>query len=280
VAAIWRARGVAAYWDPRAPGERPFLTAQWRHLAMLNFEVSPDVLRPYVPAGTELDDFDGRTLMSIVGFRFLDTRVLGVAIPFHRHFDEVNLRFYVRRDAPEGRRRAVVFVRELVPRRAIAWTARACYDEPYLAVPMRHRIAMDSAAQGGVGAVAYEWRHGGRWHRLEAATAGPPALPAPGSEAEFVTEHYWGYTAQRDGGCIEYRVAHPQWRVWPATRASLDCDVAALYGAPFVDALSGRPRSAFVAEGSEIAVYAGRRLPTGPAAGRREPSGSGGTRST
>lgn len=240
--------------------ERPFLTAEWRSLAMLNYEIDPAVLRPLVPRGTELDAFEGRTLVSVVGFLFLDTRVLGVPVPFHRDFEEVNLRFYVRRRDTEGWRRAVVFVRELVPRRAIAWLARALYNEPYRALPMRHRVDL------ATGEVTYEWRHAGRWHRIEAETVGAPTLPAPGSEEEFVTEHYWGYTAQRDGGCKEYRVEHPPWPAWQVRRARLDCDIARLYGPPFAEALSARPRSAFVAEGSAVTVYAGRRLPSSPAA--------------
>ena len=228
---------------------------------MLNFEIAPAVLRPYVPSGTELDACDGRTLISVVGFRFLNTRVVGIPVPFHRNFDEVNLRFYVRRAGADGWRRAVVFVRELVPRRAIAWIARLAYNEPYRAVPMRHAVAMAEAHQGAPGSVQYEWRHHSRWHRLAATTSGLPALPSPGSEAEFITEHYWGYTAQRDGGTKEYRVAHPQWAVWTAARASLECDAAALYGAPFAEALSAPPCSAFVATGSAVSVSQGRRLP-------------------
>lgn len=248
--------------DARATPERPFLTAAWRHLAMLNYEADPALLRSLVPAGTELDHFAGAALVSIVGFRFLDTRVLGVAVPGHRDFDEVNLRFYVRRRGADGGwRRAVVFVREIVPRRAIALVARWCYNEPYVALPMRHAVALDGAEHGAPGLAAYEWRAAGRWHRLAVRTRGLPAVPAPGSEAEFVAEHYWGYTAQRDGGCKEYRVAHPAWRVWAAADAHLDCDVAALYGARFVDCLRGPPRSAFLAEGSPVAVYRGRRLP-------------------
>ena len=142
--------------------DRPFLTAEWRFLAMLQWEVEPDVLRPFVPRGTELDDWRGRTLVSLVGFRFLQTRVMGASIPFHRSFDEVNLRLYVRRRSPEGWRRAVVFIREIVPRPAIAAVARLWYNEPYIALPMRHVIDMNGAAEGGTGRVRYEWRHRGR----------------------------------------------------------------------------------------------------------------------
>lgn len=245
---------------------RPFLTASWRHLAMLNYEVPAALLRPLVPTGTELDDFDGTLLATLVGFRFLDTRVLGIPVPGYRDFDEVNLRFYVRRRGEDGVwRRGVVFVRELVPRWAIALVARWCYNEPYSAVPMRHELVLDGAAEGVPGRAAYAWRLGGRWHRLEVATAASPTVPRAGSEAAFVTEHYWGYTAQRDGGCKEYQVTHPPWRVWDGAGSALDCDVRAVYGAGFAECLAPPARSAFLAEGSEVAVYPGRRLLSGGA---------------
>ena len=99
----------------------PFLTARWVDLAMVNYEVDPALVRALVPAGTELDLWSGRCLVSVVGFQFLETRVLGLALPFHRNFEEVNLRFYVRRTVGDEARRGVVFVKEIVPRRAIAW---------------------------------------------------------------------------------------------------------------------------------------------------------------
>lgn len=240
---------------------RPVLTARWCDLALLTWEVDPGLLRAPVPPGTELDRFEGRALVTLVGFRFLDTRVLGFSIPFHRDFPEVNLRFYVRRAAPEGWRRGVVFLRELVPRRAVAWVARAWYGEPYLALRMRHRVALGAAPEGAPGAVEYQWRRRGRWQGLRVTTAGRPALPAPGSEAEFVTGHYWGYTALRDGGAREYRVAHPRWPVWAAAEASVDRDAAEPLGPSLVEALRAPPSSALVAVGSPVAVHAARRLP-------------------
>jgi uncharacterized protein len=240
---------------------RPFLTASWRYLAMLNYEVPAALLQPLVPRGTELDRWNGATMVSMVGFRFLDTRVLGVPVPGHRDFDEVNLRFYVRRRGEDGDwRRAVVFVRELVPRRAIALVARWCYNEPYTAVPMHHELELAGAASGQPGRAAYAWRLAGRWHRLEVRTLGGPAVPDDGSEAAFVTDHYWGYTIQRDGRTKEYRVAHLPWRVWRATEAQLDCGVRAVYGAGFAECLEVLPRSAFLAEGSAVTVYRGRHL--------------------
>jgi uncharacterized protein YqjF (DUF2071 family) len=215
-------------------------------------------LRPFVPRGVELDEWDGRTLVSVVGFQFLNTRVLGVPIPFHRHFDEVNLRFYVRHRSAEGWRRAVVFIREIVPRQAVAVVARLWYNEPYITLPMRHSIAMASDERGRV---RYEWLYQGHWAHLEVEAEGGPASPTPGSQEEFISEHYLGYTAQRDGGCLEYRVAHLPWQVWRVSRASLHCDAEQLYGASFARFLSAPPCSAFLADGSEVAVFRGRRLP-------------------
>lgn len=241
---------------------RAFLTAEWRHLVMLSWEVAPAVLRPLVPAGTTLDLWQGRALVSVVGFRFLRTRVLGVPVPFHRDFDEVNLRFYVRRDLPDGSvRRGVTFVRELVPRAAIALVARLAYAEPYLAVPMRSTTPADPATDAP-GRLAYEWRLGRTeaWQRVAATAVGAPRVPGADDEARFVTEHYWGYTPQRDGGTVEYQVAHPPWRVWDVAGAELVADVARLYGPAFVSALAAPPSSAFVADGSPVTVYRPRRL--------------------
>jgi len=226
---------------------------------MLNFAVDPAILDPLVPAGTVLDRWHDQTLVSIVGFRFTDTRLLGVAMPFHRHFDEVNLRFYVRRQLQNGEvRRGVVFVRELVPRLAIALVARSVYNEPYRVVSMRSTAP--DAPVDAPGRISYEWRTGGRWQRLAATAGGMPVVPERVSEAAFITEHYWGYTRQRDGSTREYEVTHPAWRVWTAEDPVLDADVADLYGARFARTLSAPPASAFIAEGSPVLVYAPRRL--------------------
>jgi uncharacterized protein YqjF (DUF2071 family) len=224
---------------------------------MLNYEVSPHLLEPLVPAGVELDRWSDTLYVSVVGFLFRDTRVLGVPIPWHRTFEEVNLRFYVRRELGTEVRRGVVFIRELVPRSAIAIVARLMYNEPYRALPMRRRLVRSS---GDVADLEYAWRASGEWVRLRARTAGSPRpLPAR-SEEEFITEHYWGYTRQRDGGTIEYRVAHPRWNVWIATDARLDGAVAPVYGAAFARVLAGPPRSAFVADGSAVTVHAPNRI--------------------
>lgn len=238
-----------------------FLTAEWRHLAMLNFEVDPAIVRPLVPAGTELDDWRGRTFVSLVGFLFLDTRVLGISIPRHRDFEEVNLRFYVRRRTSEGWRRGVVFVRELVPRAAIAMAARVFYGENYLAVPMSHHIAVAGEGSAALRRVSYRWRYEGREGELRVTARGDASEIAAGSQAEFITEHYWGYTRQRRGGALEYQVDHPRWHAWTAFEARLEGDPARLYGERLGPCLTGPPASAFLANGSRVTVFKGVRLP-------------------
>jgi hypothetical protein len=240
------------------PPEPSFLTADWHNLAMLNYEIESAVLKARVPAGCELDLWFGRAFVSVVGFQFLRTRVLGVPIPFHRRFEEVNLRFYVRRKAEGTWRRGVVFIKEIVPRSAIALVARSVYGENYVALPMRH--SMDRAAAGGSTRLAYEWRHLGRWEGLSIGFSGLPSTPSDEAEESFMTEHYWGYSRRRDRATVEYQVEHPRWRVWSAATAALSCDVSALYGPEFADALTGSPSTAFVAEGSPVVVRRGRRL--------------------
>ena len=234
---------------------RPFLSADWRHLVLFNFEMDPALLAPLVPRGTALDTWQGRTYASIVAFRFLNTRVLGLPVPFHRDFDEVNLRFYVRRESGAELRRGVVFIREIVPRPAIAALARWIYHEPYRALPMRSTVATTPNV-----AVQYAWRLAGRWHTLAAETSRPLTLPHPGSVEQFIAEHYWGYTRQRDGWTIEYQVAHPPWAVAAADTWHIDADLSFVYGPALAEALT-TPVSICLAAGSPVTVFQPARIP-------------------
>jgi len=237
--------------------ERVFLSAEWCDLVMLNYEIAPALVQDFVPRGTELDSFDATILVSLVGFRFLHTKLFGsVPIPFHSNFDEVNLRFYVRRRHPEGDRRGVVFIREIVPRRAIAYIARLAYGEKYNRFPMCHNIVTDSHRKSA----EYEWRLGREWCKLQAEAEGDPVMPAEGSLEQFITEHYWGYSAQRNGGCIEYHVTHEPWRAWNAASGRFEGDATALYGPALAAVLSAQPHSAFIAEGSSVLVHSGRAI--------------------
>ncbi|MGA2981931.1 MAG: DUF2071 domain-containing protein [Terriglobales bacterium] len=239
-----------------------FLTAEWQHLAMLNYEVDAGLLLPFVPAGTELDHWSKKVFISLVGFRFLKTKMFGLLpIPMHSNFEEVNLRFYVRRQtrsqAGNEVRRGVVFIREMVPRRAIAFVARRFYNENYVALPMAHEI--HSAGDNRL-RVAYRWQSRKGWNEINVETDGNSELPGENSIEQFITEHYWGYAAQPGGGCMEYRVTHPSWRVWQVRGSAFEGDAEEFYGKEIAAVLRGKPQSAFLAEGSAVTVMRGQRL--------------------
>jgi uncharacterized protein YqjF (DUF2071 family) len=242
------------------PVRRPLLSAEWRNLVLLNYEIDPVVLQPFVPAGTEIDFHDGKTYVSMVGFQFLNTRLFGLRIPHHADFEEVNLRFYVRRRVEEGWRRGVVFIRELAPRLAVAFTARLLYGENYLCVPMRHRIDASEHGEEPPERVEYRWKFRRQWRHVAVEPAGAAERPEPGSHEEFIIEHYWGYSAGIRGQAKGYLVAHRPWSISPATNAELHCDAAALYGPPFAPFLEAAPTSAFWADGSPVRVYPGQTV--------------------
>ncbi|MEM7332788.1 MAG: DUF2071 domain-containing protein [Chloroflexota bacterium] len=243
--------------EPQSP---IFLSAEWRWLLMANYEVAPGILRPYLPQGTELDLWNGRCYISLVAFMFENTKVLGVKIPFHVNFEEVNLRFYVRRKGPEGWRRGVVFIKELVPKWAIATVARLVYNENYASVPMQHQITPPAPAHNDSPHVCYKWQHQKQSYRAEVQTVGQARPLIEDGEEAFITEHYWGYAKQRDGSTVEYQVMHPPWRVWQVNDYHIQGDFGFLYGNEFRQSMNVEPASIFLAEGSAITVHKGIKI--------------------
>ncbi len=236
--------------------QRPiFLTAAWRDLAMVNYAIDPEILTPHLPAGVELDFHDGKTFVSLVGFRFCDIRIKSFSIPWHRNFEEVNLRFYVRRIVGDEVRRCVCFLREIAPKIAVTTVANWVYRENYVTAPMKHEVRIeDETAE-----VAYRWRMHGRWNGLTMRSDSPWQEMLPGSEEEFIAEHYWGYSGSSTSG-REYQVEHPRWKFRTASEVNVDCDIAAVYGDSFLETLSQPPSSAFIADGSAIQVRAADRV--------------------
>lgn len=228
-----------------------FLTAEWRDLIHLTYEVPEGLLDPLVPKGTTLDRLDGHPMASLVGFRFEKMAVRGWRIPGYGDFEEVNLRFYV---VPEddASKKAVVFIRELVPSRVVAWVARRTYNEPYLRVPMSH-------ANGAAG-LAYRWSFGGAAFEMRGRRAAPPRPIRPGTYEEFAGDRHWGYTRQRDGSTLEYQVEHPLWDVAPLADVAVTGPLDSMYGPAWAAVLARPPRSAFCAVGSPIVVHAGTRF--------------------
>lgn len=238
-----------------ADGSRPFLTAQWRNLMIVTYAVEPLHLIDRVPTGTTLDSWREQTFVSLVGFQFRNTRVLGAPVPFHRAFEEVNLRFYVRRVVGDEVRPGVVFLRELIPRSIVGGMARLLYREPYRVVPMRSVVE-----PGPPPRVRYEWNLSGRWCALSGTGDGQGAEATPGSLDAFLTQRHWGYNGEPGKETLEYRVDHPGWRLWLARSTEVDCDAAPLCG----DALARQlttPISVLIADGSAVMVHWRSKIP-------------------
>jgi uncharacterized protein YqjF (DUF2071 family) len=232
-----------------------FLQAEWRDLLMVNYEVPPEVLQPYLPAYTELDLWQGKALVSMVGFMFMNTRVLGVKWPGHVNFEEVNLRFYVRYFDGRQWKRGAVFISEIVPLAIIPIVANNLYNEHYKAMPMRH----SSINLGEQTEYLYEWKLKGQWNKLGATVSNSFVAMQTGSAEEFILEHYWGYNLINQNTTLEYAVEHIPWHIAPVTKPIFEANVAALYGPAFEPYLK-QPFSAFFAKGSGVAVRVAQRI--------------------
>lgn len=230
-----------------------FLKAEWRKLAIANYEVNPDLLQPYLPYKTELDLWHNKCYVSLVGFMFLNTQLLGIKIPFHSNFEEVNLRFYVKYQDGLQWKRGVVFIKEIVPKFALAWVANAIYKEKYETMKMAHSWQ----TAGSFLSIEYRWKKE-IWNSFKVKAGIDSMEIQQGSVEEFITEHYWGYTKIASHKTSEYEVTHPRWKVYPINDYSIDIDFKKIYGEEFAFLKDKKPSSVFLAEGSEITVKDGR----------------------
>jgi uncharacterized protein len=235
---------------------KTFLQAEWRKLAMANYEVDPKLLKAFVPEKTELDLWNNTCYISLVGFMFLNTRIKGFKIPFHVNFEEVNLRFYVRHKYLEQWKRGVVFIKEIVPKSAITFIANTIYKEKYETAPMFHKWEKHNNQQ----IVEYNWKKSNNWNSLKLNAGVELKNIVEGSEEEFITEHFWGYTKTGNKSTSEYGVEHPRWQVYEIIDYSVDVDFSGTYGSEFEFLNALKPKSVFLAEGSEILVKKGRKI--------------------
>lgn len=233
-----------------------FLTAEWRKLILINYEIDPDVLQPYIPYGTEVDYWKDKCYVSVVGFRFINTKIKGIAVPFHRNFEEINLRFYVKYQCQGEWRRGVTFIKEVVPRHALTFVANTIYKEKYITLPTKHKIENKDTSL----LVSYEWKFEDKWNTINVSAENNAIEMLPGSEAEFITEHYWGYTPVSNRSTSQYQVVHPRWQIYPVQHHSVDVEFGRLYGAEFGMLKDQMPASVMLAEGSEIAVKSARKI--------------------
>ncbi len=227
-----------------------FLTAQWENLIMANYAVAPEVLAPYLPHGVEVDLYEGKAYVSLVGFMFKRTSLFHIPIPFLGTFEEVNLRFYVKRTEGNTLKRGVVFINETVPYKAVAWLANKLYKEHYIAIPTRNTTETDAKVKK----IRYEWKTNQRWNHLEVKTSTEKQHMLPGSIEEFIFEHYYGYTKINEHQSQEYEVKHPRWQVNPVHYFSIDCDFESMYGKDFSFLNQQQPDSVIMAEGSAVQV--------------------------
>lgn len=227
-----------------------FLEAEWRRLAVFNYEVAPELLEDLIPSGTELDLWKGRCYVSLVGFLFKNTRIWGMPVPFHGSFEEVNLRFYVKREVDGQTRRGVVFIKELVPKTAVTLVAKHFFSEPYQTVPMDHSQVLHDGRQG----VSYEWSYGGTDHRLAIEAEADERTMEENSEEAFISEHYYGYTKLDEKRSNEYEVDRDPWNFYKVFGHELDVDFALLYGERFQELNAKEPSSVMLFEGSSIAL--------------------------
>src|SRR5450432_606247 len=197
-----------------------FLHAAWNNLIMANYVVPEKLLSPYIPDKTELDFYEGKTYISLVGFMFLNTRILGFSIPRHINFEEVNLRFYVKYNDHGKWKRGAVFIKEIVPRFAISLFANFLYGEKYSTMKMRHF----HGKKGGETETSYEWKYKNKWNKLSALTQKESVPMLINSEEEFIAEHYWGYTKYNENTTYEYEVNHPRWEIFKVLNYTIDCD--------------------------------------------------------
>ena len=228
-----------------------FLRTEWNNLIMANYVVPKELLLPFIPAKTELDFFEGKTFVSLVGFMFLNTRILGFSIPNHVNFEEVNLRFYVKYNDHGKWKRGTVFIKEIVPRFAISFFARFLYREKYSTMKMRHfHIKKADEIE-----TCYEWKYKNKWNKLVASAQEKSWPMRMNSEEEFIAEHYWGYTKYNGNITYEYEVNHPRWEIFNVLNYTIDCDFSGIYGTEFSFLADAVPSSVFMAKGSEVKIY-------------------------
>lgn len=227
-----------------------FLKAEWRKLIMVNYAINPDLLKTYLPNGVELDFYDGKCYVSLVGFMFLNTKLLGVKVPFHINFEEVNLRFYVKRKVGNEYKRGVVFIKEIVSKPALTFVANTIYKENYQTLPMKH---FWEELDGNL-KLNYQWKTDNQWNSMEVIAETEKKEIPKDSEIEFIAEHYWGYAKVNDKKTTEYEVKHPIWEFYPILNSKIDVDFRANYGEAFGYLSNEKPVSVFLLEGSAISV--------------------------
>ncbi len=227
-----------------------FLNARWENLIMANYAVDPFVLLPFLPKGVELDTFNGKAFVSLVGFMFKDTRLFKMPIPLLGTFEEINLRFYVVRKEGNGWKRGVVFINETIPFKPVAWVANWLYKEHYISIPTKHTWNINDENKE----IIYEWKVGADWNHIKVNASNNKLPMEEGSVEQYIFEHYYGYTKVDNNTTQEYRVNHPRWETNKINAYEINCDFGKMYGKEFEFLNNEQPDNVIMAEGSEVSV--------------------------
>lgn len=227
---------------------RLLLTGAWRNLCFVNYAVPPAQLERHLPSGLTLDTVDGEAFVSVVAFDFHDLRMRGVPGLGYRRFPQINFRFYVR----DGERRGVVFLRELVPKRLLAWASRAIAGEPYAYAPLHS----EQRRQGDTLEIAHHLGHDDQVHRLRMSATAIMRDPREVLAERFFTERHWSYNQSRSGKLRQYEVLHPLWSIYRVDHCDFVWDFAARYGGEWAWLTKAKPRSFIAAEGSPVRMFA------------------------
>jgi uncharacterized protein YqjF (DUF2071 family) len=228
---------------------RTFLKASWENLIMANYEIEPSILEPYLPKGVELDFFNNKTYVSLVGFMFNKTRLFGVPIPFFGSFEEINLRFYVRKVENRKIKKGVVFINETVPFKVVALLANKLYKEHYISIPTKNTIDITEHKH-----IKYEWRVDNKWNSIAVKSDTDKYKIEQATIEEYIFERYFGFTKLSNFSSQEYKINHPKWMINKVLNTHINCDFRTMYGDAFLVLNNQKPDSVLLAEGSQVSV--------------------------
>lgn len=233
-----------------------FLSAKWKNIVMANYIIDKSLLSKYLPKYPELDIWNNKCFVSLVGFMFLDTKLVGIKFPFHINFEEVNLRFYVTYNDGINIKRGVSFVKEIVPKFAISSIANILFNEKYVTMKMKNKLEINNNNLS----VDYLWKYNSNWNKIGVECENQKYELESNSLEEFISEHYWGYTKYNNDITIEYEVQHPKWKYYKVNNFEINVNFCELYGKEFSFLEKQEPISIFLADGSDVNVSFGRKI--------------------
>jgi uncharacterized protein YqjF (DUF2071 family) len=233
-------------------GTSIFLKGEWRNLIMINYEIDPEILTGYLPPHTELDNFNGKHYVSLVGFLFKDSKVKGIIVPYHRTFEEITLRFYVRHIGPDGiLKRGVVLIKEIATKKISAPVAGKIFGENQEACDTRHLWSNPTEDKVSV---EYMWKRTADWDWISVTATGVSYFPKQKTEEQFITERNRVYSKGKKDTTTVYNVEHSNWRIHTVHYSDINCNFEKNFGKDFAYLNKAKPASVFLADGSAITM--------------------------